>query len=497
MLSLNLNLPRIDTGPFVFDTKRSPRQQAAKATLAFQPWLKEVTPSFTWDAPHLLHVQEQLDRVTRGEIDRLMLFVPPRHGKSEMATIRYPVWRMERDPELTVIVGAYNKLLSDNFSRKARRLAKERLDLDNERTAVDEWQTVQGGVFRSVGVGTGVTGKGARLIIIDDPVKSREEANSPAYRERVWNWYTDDLYTRLEPGGAIILIMTRWHDDDLAGRILASEDKDNWTVVSLPARAEANDALGRAESVPLWPARFDTPDLDRIERVLGEQSFAALYQQRPMAEDGAIFQRSFWDIEMGRNRFDIHDKVLERKAIARYLYFDTALKDADSNDYSACSLFELWPDYRIALRYVWMERIQSAFLPDKITEIATRFNVDGRLRACVVEDKGSGTTAIQTLRATAPSWLAEMIAEFTPHGSKPYRFRQASVWCGRDCVQLPYPDASIPWYNATIDGQDGQLFRVPAAAHDDFADTFTMGIIHLENYLSAGFHARLATGETM
>jgi predicted phage terminase large subunit-like protein len=481
-------MPKIKIPGWDFSPTPKPKAQDAPA---FERWLEEVTPSFVWDAPHLRYIREQLQRVTSGEIDRLMLFVPPRHGKSEMATVRYPIWRMERDPELTVIVGAYNKMLADNFSRKARRIARERLQLDDERSAVDEWQTAQGGVFRAVGVGTGVTGKGAKLIILDDPVKSREEANSPAYRERVWNWYTDDLYTRLEPDGAIILIMTRWHDDDLAGRILASDDKDSWTVVTLPARAEAHDPLGRAPGAPLWPERFDVAGLDRIETVLGEQSFASLYQQRPTAEDGEIFRRSFWDLETGRNRYDINDVVIERKAVARWIFGDTALKDASSNDYSAFSVVELWPDYRIALRYVWMERIQSAFLPEKITELATRFNVDGKLHGCVIEDKGSGTTAIQTLRSTAPEWLANMIHEFTPHGTKQYRARQASVWCARDCVQFPYPDASAPWHFDTIDDESGQLYKFPAAAHDDFVDTLTMSVIYLENYLSAGFHARL------
>lgn len=484
--AVKFSMPKLKIPGFDFSARA---EEKAAGPGDFDAWLPEVTPDFTWDARHLAYIRAQLARVTSGEIDRLMLFVPPRHGKSEMATVRYPIWRMERDPALTVIVGAYNKTLADNFSRKARRIARERLQLDTERTAVDEWQTAQGGTFRSAGVGTGVTGKGAKLIIIDDPVKSREEANSPAYRERVWNWYTDDLYTRLEPDGAIILIMTRWHHDDLAGRILASDDKDSWTVVSLPALAEAHDPLDREPGQPLWPQRFDIPALERIETVLGKQSFASLYQQRPMATDGDIFQRSFWDMETGRNRYDIADIVTERKIIGRWLFGDTAFKDKSSNDYTCFALFELWPDYRIALRFVWMERIQSAFLPDKITELATAFNRDGKLNAVVIEDKGSGTTAIQTLRATAPAWLAERMIEFSAFGTKEYRARQASVWCARDCVQLPWPGPE--WYNATIDDTDGQLFKFPSDAHDDFVDAFSMGLIYLENYLEAGWRARL------
>ena len=155
------------------------------------------------------------ERVTRGECKRLMLFVPPRHGKSEMTTIRYPVYRLECEPSMRVILGAYNATLAQKFSRKARNVARTRLALNTERTAVEDWETTAGGGLRAVGVGGGVTGMGANLVIIDDPVKSREEAESATYRDRCWDWYRDDLYTRLEPDGAIVLIQTRWHEDDL------------------------------------------------------------------------------------------------------------------------------------------------------------------------------------------------------------------------------------------------------------------------------------------
>jgi predicted phage terminase large subunit-like protein len=261
----------------------------------FRRWLPMVTPAYTWDWRHLLAIQAHLDRVTRGEIDRLMLFLPPRHGKSEMTTIRYPVWRLEREPGMRVIIGAYNQTLANKFSRKARAIARQQLELSEERTAAEDWETAAGGGLRAVGVGGGITGQGGHLIVIDDPVKSREEANSEAYRERVWDWYTDDLYTRLEPGGAIVLIMTRWHEDDLAGRIMASEEAPDWTVLSLPAFAEPDDPLGRAEGEALCPERYDVEALERIRQVLGH-SFYALYQQRPQPLEGGMFQQGWFEI---------------------------------------------------------------------------------------------------------------------------------------------------------------------------------------------------------
>lgn len=262
---------------------------------AFNDWLPIVTPAYNWQWAYLRHIRQELDRVTRGEIDRLILTVPPRHGKSEMVTVRYPAWVLEQDPDKRVIVGSYNQTLANKFSRKTRNIVRQRVVLSTERAAADDWEIENGGGYRAVGVGAGVTGMGADLIIIDDPVKNRAEANSQAYRDRVWDWYTDDLYTRLEPGGAIICIMTRWHEDDLAGRLLLSEDAASWHVVNLPALAEDDDLIGRKPGAALCPERYDENALARLKKVLGN-SFYALYQQRPTAPEGDFFKRQWFEI---------------------------------------------------------------------------------------------------------------------------------------------------------------------------------------------------------
>lgn len=262
----------------------------------FGYFLKGVQPSWEWDWPYLKYIRGELENVTRGITFKLMLFMPPRHGKSEMVTVRYPVYRLKDDPTLMVIVAAYNQALAEKFSRKSRRAAQVAdIDMSKDRAAAHDWETTSGGGVRAAGVGVGVTGHGADLIIVDDPVKNREEAESHTYRDRVWDWYTNDLYTRLEPGGAIILIMTRWHDDDLAGRILKSEDGENWRTISLPAFAEEGDLLGRTVGEPLCPARFDTPALEAIKKVLG-RDFNALYQQKAIPREGEMFKREFLEI---------------------------------------------------------------------------------------------------------------------------------------------------------------------------------------------------------
>lgn len=256
---------------------------------SFDRWLHETTPSFNWRWPHIRYVRGYLDQITAGTLKRLIIELPPRHGKSELATIRYPVYRLEADPTLRIMVGAYNQTLAEKFSRRARRIAATRLALSRERTAVEDWETEAGGGMRAVGVGGGVTGQGGDLIMVDDPVKSRKEAESAAYRDMVWDWYTNDLYTRLEPGGAIVIIMTRWHKDDLVGRILDSEDGQNWTVVCLPAEAVKGDPLGRGEGEALCPDRYPLPVLAQIHKVLG-RDYNALYQQQPQPREGGMFK---------------------------------------------------------------------------------------------------------------------------------------------------------------------------------------------------------------
>ena len=260
----------------------------------FSTWLRTYFPDWVWDYDYLRYTTEQLQRVTDGEIDRLMVFMPPRHGKSELVTVRYMAWRLLREPSLRGIVAAYNQTLASRFSRSIRRIVGEQLPLADARTAAREWDLPDGGGLRAVGVGAGVTGFGGDLIVIDDPVKSRAEASSAAYRERVWDWYTNDLYTRMQPGAAMVLIMTRWHEDDLAGRLLEREP-ERWTVINLPAEAEAGDLLRRGIGEPLNADWFGREKLAEIRATLGN-AYYALYQQRPQPLEGGLFKRDWFEL---------------------------------------------------------------------------------------------------------------------------------------------------------------------------------------------------------
>lgn len=269
--------------------------------LKFPDWLPVVSPTFNWTWRHQQYLYERLERVTLGELKRLIIAMPPRHTKSETVTVRYAAYRLEQNPSLRIIIGAYNQKLANKFSRKIRRLLQGRIEFSQDCKAVEEWETSAGGGIRAVGVGGGVTGFGADLIIIDDPVKSRKQAESETFRENIWDWFNDDLYTRLEPGAQIIVIQTRWHDDDLSGRLqkqmLEEEDGEFWEVVSLPALAEENDPLGRKPGEALCPERYDRAALLRIKSKLTGYGFDSLYQQRPTPREGALFKLAWFPEE--------------------------------------------------------------------------------------------------------------------------------------------------------------------------------------------------------
>jgi predicted phage terminase large subunit-like protein len=269
---------------------------------SYQEYLEATKPrGWNMDAPHIRMIAHYLDRVENGEIDRLAIHMPPRHSKTESGTVRYAPYCMERDPSENVLITGYNERFARRLGRKARGIARERgaIALDPEKASSDEWATMQGGVLMSRGVGSPPTGTGFKRIIIDDPIRRREDADSETFREKAWDWYTDDLYTRLEPGGAIIIFSTLWHHDDISARAVASEP-GRWTVIKLPALAEENDPLERAPGEALWPERYDTTALQRIRNVMsqneGERSFQALFQQNPTPREGSFFKVSQLEI---------------------------------------------------------------------------------------------------------------------------------------------------------------------------------------------------------
>ena len=283
---------------------------------------------------------ELANRLIHGVNQRVMISLPPRHSKSEIFSIRLPAFFLGAHPERQIIHVSYSSNLSNTFSRQIRTLVRDDAQyrklfttrLDVERTRIDDWKTVQGGGFKSVGIGGGLTGHGCDLLIIDDPVKEGDE-NSPTTLQQHYEWYNSAARTRLLPNANIVIVMTRWHTRDLIGRLreLAAEDSaaDQWDVIELPALATTDDdPLHREIGQPLWESRFDRDALSAV-RVMSDRYWYALYQQQPLDEMGAVFERGWF------RRFDGSDggdQLLWDDAGA--WTFDLALSKDDRGDYS-------------------------------------------------------------------------------------------------------------------------------------------------------------------
>ena len=273
----------------------------------FPAFIPEANPSYRF-YKYLHNLHGFLQRVANGEIKRLMVFMPPRHSKSETVSRLFSAYYLLRHPDRFVGITSYAADLAYTLSRNAREYYQRGGGiLSQEAFAVSQWETGRGGGLWAAGVGGGITGKGFHLGIVDDPLKDAEEAQSVVTRERIKDWYSSTFYTRQEPDASIIVIQTRWHEDDLAGWLLSkeSEEPEHWHIVDFPAIAESLPSFPptctvetdwRQEGEALCPERYPIEKLRKIENRIGPHFFGALYQQRPRARTGGMFQRQWFQI---------------------------------------------------------------------------------------------------------------------------------------------------------------------------------------------------------
>lgn len=254
-------------------------------------------------------LQGAYERVKKGESPRIMIFVPPRHGKSETSTKKFPSWVLGKEPDFPIIVSTYSQDLSTKFGQGTRDIMNSNnyqaifnTRLREDTKAKASWMTDEGGGYEAVGVGGAITGKGFKIGIIDDPIKNDEEAESQVIRDKVHDWYKTTFYTRQEGNAAIVVIQTRWHDDDLAGRLIKEEqesrqngdiDYDKWEIINFPAIATV-DEPNRKEGEPLWPSKFNLEQLNKTKRTLGPYKWSALYQQNPVDAEAQEFKKHWF-----------------------------------------------------------------------------------------------------------------------------------------------------------------------------------------------------------
>ena len=421
-------------------------RRAAKAGLL--PFTQYTEPTYE-AAEHHKIIADALESVERGECDRLCIFMPPRHGKSELASRRFPAWYLGRNPTKQIIAASYNSELATDFGRDVRNIVDSKeyravfdLSLAADSQSKKRWHTSQGGVYYAAGVDTAVTGRGANLLLIDDPLKDRAEADSETIRQNVWSWYTSTARTRLMPGAAIVIIQTRWHDDDLAGRLLERRP-DRWRVLSLPALKD-----GEA----LWPEWYPVPVLDEIRQDIGEREWSALYQQQPQPDEGTFFKREW---------FRWFEPDHTPKHLRIFGSSDYALTEG-GGDWTECGVFGIDPDGDIYVCDWWSGQTTADVWIDAELQLVRKhkplawFSEAGPIR------RATEPFITRRMRETRLFCRREWIA-VSGLGDKATRARAFQARASMGKVYLPNNDAG----HALLE----QLLRFPAGAHDDKVDT--------------------------
>ena len=250
-----------------------------------------LSPTGQAPARHHLIMMDALERVSRGETTRLMLLLPPGSAKSTYASKLFPAWWLTQHPESAIIAACHTARLAEHFGRGVKGLLDEHairlgIRLRGDARAAGRFTTERGGEYFGIGVHGAVTGRRADLALIDDPIASFADAESFSAREHLWDWFRSELVTRLKPGGRVVLVMTRWHSDDIAGRLI---ERGEWTVLRLPALADENDLLAREPGAALWPEWEDSTALQAKRLLVGERHFSALFQQSPLRDGGQLF----------------------------------------------------------------------------------------------------------------------------------------------------------------------------------------------------------------
>lgn len=296
-------------------------------------------------------IAEELENIEKkGDEDYkvLLVFVPPRHGKSELCSIGFPAWYLGRNPTKEIITVSYSAELAQDFGSKTRTVVNSEayklifnVELKEDEQAKAKWRTNQSGSYTSVGVGGAITGRGANVLLFDDPIKNREEAESEVYREKVWQFFTSTAFTRLEPKGVVVVILTRWHIDDLAGRILKNPE--------LSKRAKVIHYPAIRNEKPLWGERFNLEALQEIKNTIGPYDWNALYQGNPIASENQEFKPDWFRYE------DIQPFGFGTR---RYLTIDTALSKASQADYTGFCDNAVTADNEWHLK-AWRQRLSA------------------------------------------------------------------------------------------------------------------------------------------
>lgn len=421
-----------------------------------------------------VYICEQLEKVANGEIKRLIITVPPRHGKSYIASKKFPPWYLRKYPKNNLMIVSYSSDLAYDFSKVARDTIIENPELfpdisvDQNAKAVKKWLIkghMMGGVV-AAGVGGSITGRGANCAIIDDPFKNYEEASSPVIRESVWQWYLSTLRTRLAPNGSIVVILTRWHQDDLVGRLLedAKTDGERWDIIDLPAIAEEdNDVLGRKRGEALSP-RYPIKELLKTKKALGSYLFSALYQQRPRAKEGNFYKKQ-WFNDAGDIKALMEYWKRNRLFPEIYAGMDFAIGEKTQNDFNSICVAAINPEKLKS--FILLDRVSFKSDADGIADEMIRVQRKWKPLVFGLEEG----VIRKAIWSTVKRKMEETGVIINPEFLIPIKDKVARARLGQGLLRQgcwSFPKGEI-WYGEFEDNMLG----FPFARHEDDVDSFS------------------------
>ena len=440
-------------------------QNIEQAQGDFMMFVKEMWPGFIHGRHHKV-MARKFEEIAEGKIKRLIINMPPRHTKSEFASYLLPAWFLGKYPGKKIIQTSNTAELAVGFGRKVRNLVSSEqyhkifpnVNLRSDSKAAGRWATNQNGEYFAIGVGGTVTGKGADLLIIDDPHSEQEAAlasGDPTVFDRVYEWYTSGPRQRLQPGGAIIVVMTRWSKKDLTGRIVQSsidrEGNDEWEIIDFPAIMPSGN--------PLWPQFWSLEELEALRSELPAGKWNAQYQQSPTSEEGAIIKRDWWQL---------WDKEDPPKCEYIIQSWDTAFTKNERSDYSACTTWGVFymDENEDNAHIIMLDAFKRRMEFPELKKVAFDMYKEWEPDAFVVEAKASGAPLIYELRA-----MGIPVQEFTPSrgNDKMVRINSISDLFASGKVWAP----GTRWADEVIE----EMAAFPNSDHDDLVDSTTQALI--------------------
>jgi len=466
-----MNVNKVDIDKLPSDVRKTFKQMQllltekkiqSKAKSDFLSFVKCVWPEFV-EGSHHRHIAEKFNKLATGEINRLIINMPPRHTKSEFASYLLPAWMVGRNPKLKIIQATHTGELAIRFGRKAKNLIDSeeyhkifQTRLQEDSKAAGRWETAQGGEYFAAGVGGAITGRGADLLIIDDP-HSEQDAMSPNAMESAYEWYTSGPRQRLQPGAKIVLVMTRWSTKDLTGMLLANQKEakaDQWHVVEFPAILDQ----GSDKAKPVWPEYWKLEELEKVKATLPVGKWNAQWMQEPTSEEGAILKREWW------MKYDSEDIPPLYHVIQSY---DTAFLKKETADYSAITTWGLWyPEEDGPPQLLLLDAIKGRYEFPELRRMALEQYSYWKPETVIVESKASGLPLTYELRQ-----MDIPVVNFTPSKGNDKHARVNACAPLFESGMIWAPDQKFA--EEVIE----ECAAFPYGDHDDYVDSTTQAIM--------------------